>query len=189
MYVFGLALNTALHNKILQLSPMPTTLAGLVEKAREFNKNWCTFAGPTCGFQCSRNNARIQEVSREESEINATMQHCTSFGHGRGCGRRRGKLSPQQCKYRMKNNLCLYCGKPRHHTIDCTELPNYRPGNTRFSNQQSGPSVCQIDTILEEGMEKLSLEDESRVNVVSANYFEPLVKINIDDQPSFMDTL
>ena len=52
-----------------------------------------------------------------------------------------------------------------------------------------GPSVRQIDTIPEEGMEKLSLEDESGVNIASANYFEPLVKINVDDQPSFMDTL
>jgi len=51
MYAFRRALDTALHNKLLQLSPMPTTLAGLVEKAREFNKNWCTFAGPTRGFR------------------------------------------------------------------------------------------------------------------------------------------
>jgi len=51
MYAFRRALDTALHNKLLQLSPMPTMLAGLVEKAREFDKNWCTFAGPTRGFQ------------------------------------------------------------------------------------------------------------------------------------------
>ena len=73
--------------------------------------------------------------------------------------------------------------------IECTELPNYHPGNSHFNNQQSGPSVCQINTIPEEGMENLTLEDESRVNIASTNYFEPLVKINVDDQPSFMDTL
>jgi len=50
MYAFCRALDTALHNKLLQLSPMPTMLAGLVEKAREFDKNWHTFAGPTRGF-------------------------------------------------------------------------------------------------------------------------------------------
>jgi len=69
MYAFRRALDTALHNKLLQLSLMPTTLAGLVEKAREFNKNWRTFAGPTRGFQ--RWNPRIQEILEEESEINA----------------------------------------------------------------------------------------------------------------------
>jgi len=51
MYAFRRALDTALHNKLLQLSPMPTILAGLVKKAREFDKNWRTFAGPTRGFQ------------------------------------------------------------------------------------------------------------------------------------------
>jgi len=50
MYVFRRALDTALHNKLLQISPMPNTLARLVEKAREFDKNWRTFAGPTRGF-------------------------------------------------------------------------------------------------------------------------------------------
>jgi len=69
MYAFRRALDTALHNKLLQLSPMPTTLAGLVEKAREFDKNWHTFAGPTRGFQ--HWNPRIWEISEEESEINA----------------------------------------------------------------------------------------------------------------------
>jgi len=69
MYAFRRALDTALHNKLLQLSPMPTTLAGLVEKAREFNKNWHTFAGPTRGFQ--RQNPRIREILEEESKINA----------------------------------------------------------------------------------------------------------------------
>jgi len=72
MYAFYRALDTALHNKLLQLSPMPTTLARLVEKAREFDKNWCTFAGPTRGFR--RQNPRIREISEEESEINAFPQ-------------------------------------------------------------------------------------------------------------------
>jgi len=51
MYAFCRALDTALHNKLLQMSLMPNTLARLVEKAREFDKNWRTFAGPTRGFR------------------------------------------------------------------------------------------------------------------------------------------
>ena len=129
MYAFRSALNTALHNKILQLSPMPTTLAGLVEKAREFDKNWCTFAGPTRGLQRSRNNAHIQEISGEDSEINATTQRRTSFGQGRGWGRGRGRLSPEERERRFKLNLCLYCAEPGHHATECTAPPNRRPGN------------------------------------------------------------
>ena len=81
MYAFHRALDTALHNKLLQLSLMPITLAGLVEKAREFDKNWHTFAGPTRGFQ--RQNPCIQEILEEESEINAFLQP-SPFGQNRG---------------------------------------------------------------------------------------------------------
>jgi len=79
--MFQQALNTTLYNKILQLSPMPTMLARLVEKAREFDKNWCTFVGPTRGFKRPGCNPYIQAILEEESEINATQTpHRSSFG-------------------------------------------------------------------------------------------------------------
>jgi len=145
MYAFRRALDTALHNKLLQLSLMPTTLAGLVEKAREFDKNWRTFAGPTRGFQ--RRNPRIREISEEESEINA-FSRPSPFGQnrGRGCrrgcgrGRGRGRLSPEERKRRIDNHLCLYCGIAGHIAANCTALPNTRPG-PNFRPQGSGPSV------------------------------------------------
>jgi len=141
MYAFRRALDTALHNKVLQLSPMPTMLAGLVEKAREFNKNWRTFAGPTRGFQ--RRNPRIQEISEEESEINA-FPRPSPFGQnqGQGCGRGRGcgRLTPEERKRRIDNHLCLYCGIAGHIAANCTALPNTRPG-PNFRPQGSGPSV------------------------------------------------
>ena len=171
---------------------MPTTLAGLVEKVREFDKNWCTFAAPTQGFQRSRNNACIQEISGEDSEINATTQQRTSVGCGRGHGRGHRRLPLEEREHCIKHHLCLYCAEPGHCTLECTAPPNWHPGNIRLgypSTKRDGPSVRQIDTIPEEGMEKLSFEDESGVNIASTNYFEPLVKINIDDQLSFMDTL
>jgi len=193
MYAFCRALDTALHNKLLQLSPMPTTLARLVEKAREFDKNWHTFAGPIRGFQWQ--NPRIWEISEEESEINA-FPWPSPFGQnqgwergcscGRGCGR--GRLTLEERKCRIDNHLCLYCSIPGHIAINCTALPNSQPGSS-FKPQGSGPSVWQIDSIPEEGMEKLSLEDESELNIASVNQFEPLVKLNIDDNPSFLGTL
>jgi len=189
MYAFCRALDTALHNKLLQLSLMPTTLAGLVEKAREFNKNWRTFAGPTRGFQCR--NPCIREISEEESEINAFLRP-SPFGQnrGRGCGRGHGcgRLTPEECKCCIDNHLCLYYGIPGHITINCTALPNSQPGSS-FKPQGSGPSVRQINSIPEEGMEKLSLEDESKLNIASVNQFELLVKLNIDENPSFLGTL
>jgi len=38
-------------------------------------------------------------------------------------------------------------------------------------------------------MEKLSLKDKSELNIASVNQFEPLVKLNIDENPSFLGTL
>jgi len=38
-------------------------------------------------------------------------------------------------------------------------------------------------------MEKLSLEEESKINIASVNQFKPLVKLNLDENPSFLGTL
>jgi hypothetical protein len=38
-----------------------------------------------------------------------------------------GKLTPEERKHRMDNNLCLYCGKPRHKAQDCRAPPNWFP--------------------------------------------------------------
>jgi len=38
-------------------------------------------------------------------------------------------------------------------------------------------------------MEKLSLEDESEINIASVNQFELLVKLNLDENLSFLGTL
>jgi len=128
----------------------------------------------------------------EESKIN-TFPRPSPFrqnqgqgrrhGHGRGCGR----LTPEECKCRIDNNLCLYCGIPGHIAVNCTALPNSRPGSS--FQPSSRPSVQQIDSIPEEGMEKLSLEDKSEINIASVNQFEPLVKLNLDENPSFLGTL
>jgi len=136
---------TALHNKLLQLSPMPTTLARLVEKAREFDKNWRTFAGPTRGFR--RQNPRIWEILEEESKINAFprpspfgQNQGQGRGRGHGCGCGRGRLTSEERKRHIDNHLCLYCGTPGHIATNCTALPNTQPG-PNFRPQGSRPSV------------------------------------------------
>jgi len=84
----------------------------------------------------------------------------------------------------------MYCGTAGHRALECTAPPNKRPGNARFNNTGNrSTSVRKIESIPEEDMEKLTLDDESGINVASANYFEPLVKFDVDDQLSFMDTL
>ena len=45
MYAFRKNLNPSLHQKIIQITPQPTTLAALVNKARDLDQNWCLYGG------------------------------------------------------------------------------------------------------------------------------------------------
>jgi len=56
------------------------------------------------------------------------------------CGHGRGRLTLEEHKRCIDNNLCLYCGIPRHIAINYTTLPNSQPGSS-FWPQSSGPSV------------------------------------------------
>jgi hypothetical protein len=40
MYAFRKNLNPSLHQKIIQITPQPTTLAALIDKARNLDRNW-----------------------------------------------------------------------------------------------------------------------------------------------------
>jgi hypothetical protein len=51
MYAFRKNLNPSLHQKIIQITPQPTTLAGLVNKARDLNQNWCLYSNPCNSFR------------------------------------------------------------------------------------------------------------------------------------------
>jgi hypothetical protein len=78
MFAFRRALNGALQGKMMLLSPQPDTLAELVDKAREFNKNWHIFANPSNTTQnpCHNTNAQVREITGNETadaEINATQ--------------------------------------------------------------------------------------------------------------------
>ena len=46
MYAFHRALNQALNQKLVNISPQPTTLDALVEKARDLDRNWHIYAAP-----------------------------------------------------------------------------------------------------------------------------------------------
>ena len=164
MYAFCQALNQALNQKLVNISPQPTTLDALVKKARDLDRNWCIYAAPLSDrldWTPHRNtNARVREISGEEApnaEINATQN--------RGKIRRKGQLTPAEQKHRMDNNLCLYCGKPGHRAIVCTEPPNKHPGT----------KLRQVETISEEGINNTNLLEESGVNQLSTNYYTPLM--------------
>jgi hypothetical protein len=94
MYAFRKNLNPSLHQKIIQITPQPTTLAALVDKARDLDRNWHLYGSAQTSFRGSQGprrnpNARIQEVDAGEApnaEINATQT--------KGKFQRRGRLTP-----------------------------------------------------------------------------------------------
>jgi len=122
MWAFRKNLPTILQQKLLTLSPQPTTLDTLVEKAREFDRNWQIFGRPsgtsTRGRGSSRGNwhgnqnPRIQEIKEEEEEIEIAAIHPRR-------GKKRSKLTKQERKHCRSNNLCMYCSKPGHIAVNC----------------------------------------------------------------------
>ena len=69
----------------------------------------------------------------------------------------------------MDNNLCLYCGKPRHKAQDRRALLNKFP---------KAP-IWRIDTIPEE--DKLIEKLDAEINVLDLNQFALLASLNPDE--------
>ena len=94
--------------------------------------------------------------------------------------KKRGKLTPEEWKHCMDNNLCLYCGKPRHKAQDCQAPPNRFP---------KAP-IRRIDTIPEE--DKSIEKPDAEINVLDSNQFTLLASLNPDEMnisPDFWITL
>jgi len=148
------------------LSPQPTTLDTLVEKAWEFDQNWQIFGGSSgtstwgCGSPWGNwrggQHPHIQEI-KENTEIEiAAMQS------QQGTSKKRGKLSLQERQCHRANNLCLYCGQPGHIVANC---PVSRCPYT-------GNPVCQLGTTpedessLQTGIEDLNINAIATFNVI-----------------------
>jgi hypothetical protein len=70
MFAFRKALPMALHQKIMGVSPQPTTLEGLVEKAHEFDHLWHMYSNPAF----TRNSGpRNRALTTEEDHIQANV--------------------------------------------------------------------------------------------------------------------
>jgi hypothetical protein len=157
MYAFRKNLNQSLHQKIIAMTPQPTTMTALVEAVRSLDKNWRMFTGPARINMCHPSIKAVE--SAPNPEINAF----------KGKPRKQGKLTPEECKHHMDNNLCLYCGKPGHKAQEGRAPPN------RFPK----PPIRRIDTIPEEdnSIEKPNAE----INVLDSNQFAVLTSMDPEE--------
>ena len=181
MFAFQRNLKPEIHNKLLLASLQPTTLAGLIEKAREIDNDWRTFGNP--GGQgrrfnfCRSDNPKVREVINVDAEVNATRGRTTP---PKCCGR----LTPGEQQHRIDNNLCLYCGKPGHKAIECTAPPNKHPG----TQVRQGTKLRQVETAERDEEPDDPLDDRS-VNIVGVE--ETPLPFGFEDSmaaPTPMDT-
>jgi len=161
------------------LSPQPTTLDALVEKAWEFDKNWQIFGHPSGmssrGQGSSRGNWRgnqnpqIQEIKEDTKiEITATQSK-------RGTSRRRGKLTEVERNRRRANNLCLYCGTAGHIAINCPISQRPYKGN---AVRQLG-TTPEGEPSIESQLEDLNINAVTPFNVID----KMVVDAKTEDQP------
>jgi len=138
----------------------------LVEKAREFERNWQIFGGSSGsssrGRGSSRGNwrsnqhPRIQEIKDDDIiEVATTQQR-------RGRGQKQGKLTQQERQRHMANQLCLYCGKPGHIASSC---PVSRRPYTGNPVRQLG-TAPEDETSIQTGIEDLNINAVAAFNVI-----------------------
>ena len=145
------------------MSPQPNTMATLVQAARDLDKNWCMFAGPPRSGP-RRPGIRVLD-DKPNTEINAFQ----------GKPKKWGKLTPEERKHRMDNNLCLYCGKPGHKAQDCRAPLNQFP---------KAP-IRRIDTIPEE--DKSIEKPDTKINVLNLNQFALLASLHPNEMNLSLD--
>jgi len=171
MWAFRRNLPPGLRTKLLTLSPQPDTLDGLVEKVREFDRNWQIYGepnptrgqGPSRGNWRSNRNPRIQEI-KDDTEIEIAATHPR-----RGTTRKRGKLTPQERKRRMDSNLCLYCGTAGHIAAKCPISKRPYMGS---SIRQLG-TTPEGDTPIESQLEDLNINAVTPFNVIDKMMIDP----------------
>ncbi len=111
MYAFQQAIPGALLGKLMGISPFPTTLATLVEKARDFDRVWRLHTPRNTYSNSPRT------LSRQTTSGRAILTEDDSIGINASSSRpekSKGKLTKEEREFRFKNKLCLYCGKPGH---------------------------------------------------------------------------
>ena len=138
MFAFRRNLNQGLHTKIIAMSPQPTTLAGLVEKARDFDRVYQLYNSPAFNQRTGNSGARVRGSTTEDPvQINLSSTPQSSQ-------QQRGPISQAERERRFKDKLCLYCGKPGHIAKECRAKKNQKragiaPPKIRAANAQDTP--------------------------------------------------
>ena len=116
MFTFRKALPMALHQKIMGITPQPTTLEGLADKVREFDRIWRLYNNPA--FTNSNRSRGPSNRALTTADEELTQVYATAF-HGASKPQVGGKLSKEEKDHHFKEKLCFYCGRPNHTAKEC----------------------------------------------------------------------
>ena len=147
MFAFRRNLNQALHNKLLTVSPQPTTLTTLVTKAREFDRLYQLYNSRAFN---QRQGTRIRNSTIPEEEPRIAASNTPNKPQ------QRGRLTKEEREHRFKNKLCLYCGKPNHIAKECRQKDKYNQGK-RPGIPPAVRSTATMEPIIEETPEALQI--------------------------------
>jgi hypothetical protein len=166
MFAFQKALPMALHQKIMGVSPQPTTLEGLAEKARKFDRLWRMYSNPAF----TRNSGpRNRALITEEDHIQANVATTSRPQMG-------GKILKEEKDRRFKEKLCFYCGKPNHTAKECrVKKSQLSQGSGNRRPQGTCPRTdfrARATTTQEEQYEEGEIPEEHPAQVV-AMYHTP----------------
>jgi hypothetical protein len=140
MYAFRRMLNQTLHQKILGISPAPTTLEQLVEKAREFDRLYHLYQSPAFRQGGGPNRpARARGVTIEEDDTLSINLYQGEPGERTGGSTPRGPLSKDERDRRFRLKLCLYCGKQGHMMRECRARSQNAQGRRTSGTNQKAP--------------------------------------------------
>jgi hypothetical protein len=113
MYAFHCMLPQALHNKLIGISPQPTTLTQLVTKTRKFDRLWHLYKRPsttTRGSNKPQFKAQTTMTNEEGSSTQINYANLDALG---------GKISKEEIEQCYAEKLYYYCGVGKYLAKDC----------------------------------------------------------------------
>src|SRR6202789_993161 len=167
MYAFRQALPRGLNNQLSGVTPLPTTLSGLVDKARTFDQQYCLWAHPNQGSSSTfqPKGPRMHGTTTNNPSINLADTNVQGF--------QAKKLSNEERDKRVTNNECFYCGHTGHFARECRSRPAGKGrgrGQSRGQTRFNKPVRTRAAKIIEE--EPSANPDETDATVVSRIYHD-----------------
>ena len=143
MYAFRQNISSVLNNKILGVSPTPTTMPRLVALAKEFDQSWRTYNTSQSLSQRRRPNVRSLAPESDDPASVALANFPPKDG------KKFKKLTNEEREHCKSEGRCMYCGQKGHWQDKCpTKFENRK--RFGFGNKNRNQLPCTRATEVDE---------------------------------------